>query len=334
MVTLFTLSHKRPDFIRLQYESIKKHVKCEYEFIVLNNAIDSLEQRKTIEKTCKELGIKSINVELIDDLRFQQGEACFTGNQYKNPNLACSYPLIWLFNKFITNEKIVCIIDSDMFFINDIDLEHCVKDQDILYIPQYRNNNQIHYIWNAFVIFNFERNPLLKTINWHPGHVNGIPCDVGGQNHFDLIRILPKVDNYIEEYSIYDIKNKVDSIGIEYIQNGNINYDVELFHDHTIKSITHRGGDPPVDNKSFPHEIRHENLKEYVYKRTVSILELLENFNVNLPDPKHIGFIGFAKEKKFFILHYKSGSNYLSFSTKDYNDRKTFEIMKILGVEK
>ena len=36
-VKIYTYSHNRPDFIKLQYETIKRHVKNDYEFIVFNN---------------------------------------------------------------------------------------------------------------------------------------------------------------------------------------------------------------------------------------------------------------------------------------------------------
>ena len=61
MVTIITYAHKRPDFIYLQYESIKKHLKSEYEYIVFNNSIDSVDNYNEIHNICKELNIKCID---------------------------------------------------------------------------------------------------------------------------------------------------------------------------------------------------------------------------------------------------------------------------------
>ena len=49
MIHIFTYAHKRPDFIELQYDSIKKCLRCEYEYIVFNNAIDSKSQYDEIK---------------------------------------------------------------------------------------------------------------------------------------------------------------------------------------------------------------------------------------------------------------------------------------------
>ena len=37
MIKIYTYSHNRPDFIEPQFNSIKKHVKDDFEFIVFNN---------------------------------------------------------------------------------------------------------------------------------------------------------------------------------------------------------------------------------------------------------------------------------------------------------
>lgn len=330
MITIFTIAHKRPDFIQIQYESIKKYVKGNYEFIVLNNAIDSKELKDKIASVCNDLSIKCIDVSLNEDMKISHGEINFTQSGYVNPNIACYYPINWLFKSYLTDEEKICLIDSDMFFINDIDLEKTVEKQDILYIPQYRDNNKVHYIWNAFVVFNFKRNPSLKTIDWFPGKVNGVPCDVGGQTHFDLLKINPVVENYIEEYSIYDIREQNQEVVIDYIQNGNINYCLKFKNDFI--EVSHTGGEKLDLNRSFKHEKLNEEHGKYLIKRTLTILRIIEDKNLDLPDPKHIGFIGFANSDDYFIVHYKSGSNYLSFTTDEYNKKKTIAIKKLLGV--
>ena len=37
VIKIYTYSHNRPDFIEPQFNSIKKHVKDDFEFIVFNN---------------------------------------------------------------------------------------------------------------------------------------------------------------------------------------------------------------------------------------------------------------------------------------------------------
>ena len=159
MVTIVTYSHKRPDFIYLQYDSIKKHVKSKYEYIVFNNSIDNIETYNQIHDICSELGVKCVDIQLTEDLKFINGESNFNNNKYTNPNLACSYPLIWSFkNYFNADYDIISVIDSDMFFINDIDIENEINNKDMIYIPQYRDYGRVHYPWNAFICLNIKRN--------------------------------------------------------------------------------------------------------------------------------------------------------------------------------
>lgn len=330
MVTIVTYSHKRPDFIYLQYDSIKKHVKSKYEYIVFNNSIDNIETYNQIHDICSELGVKCVDIQLTEDLKFINGESNFNNNKYTNPNLACSYPLIWSFkNYFNADYDIISVIDSDMFFINDIDIENEINNKDMIYIPQYRDYGRVHYPWNAFICLNIKRNKNLLNLNWHPGSVNGVACDVGGQAHYDLIN-----NNFetriIEEYSIRDIKYDLNSNYIEYIQNGNINYRLVTDKNFNLINFNQIGGDKIFNNKSFIHENDFQDHSSYILRRTKSMVDILYKYNMNLPDPKHIGFIGFIESDEYFILHYKSGSNYLNFTTDNYNYLKTEEVKKIL----
>jgi hypothetical protein len=336
MVTIITYAHKRPDFIYLQYESIKKHLKSEFEYIVFNNSIDSVDNYNEIHNICKELNVKCVDVQLIEEFRVVMNEVNFTNNRYNNPNLACSYPLIWTFNKYLSNEEVLCIIDSDMFFTNDIDIDYLIKDKDLFYIPQYRGKGRVKYIWNAFVCLNLKRAPKLKELNWHAGYIEGVEhegLDVGGQTHYSLLNNNFE-SNIIEEYSIYEYNIINSNKELHFILNGNINYKIEFDSNNILVEFKHIGGDKLKPNKSFPHEDHHEldvdDYSDYLSKRALSIIKILEDNNVELPNPKHIGFIGFSKSNDFFILHYKSGSNYLNFSTDEYNRLKTEAVKKIL----
>jgi hypothetical protein len=191
MIKIYTYAHKRPDFISIQHASIEKNVKDDYEFIVFNNAIDDLKLSAQIEEECKKLNIKTIKVELHQDINKQSGEGYdelqFEDSKYINPNVACSYPLIWSFKDIISkedNENIIVIIDSDMFFSKEVSIKDLMSGYDIAFIPQYRKND-VFYIWNGFVIIDGSKNNL-NEINWFCGKVNEQPVDVGGQTHFYL----------------------------------------------------------------------------------------------------------------------------------------------------
>ena len=81
MIKIYTYSHNRPDFIEPQYNSIKKHVKDDFEFIVFNNERNGgdpgsgykPERIDEIYDVCKKLNIKCIRVELDPELQFING---------------------------------------------------------------------------------------------------------------------------------------------------------------------------------------------------------------------------------------------------------------------
>ena len=109
MVKIYTISDKRPDFIKLQHEGFVKYLQdTNYEFIVCNNG-SKPELREEIESICSELKIKTLYV---------KGEEA-------DGAIATQVPLQYCFKNYILNdskEDISVIIDSDIFLFNLISL--------------------------------------------------------------------------------------------------------------------------------------------------------------------------------------------------------------------
>lgn len=329
MIHIFTYADKRPDFIRLQYESIKKYLKSEYEYVVFNNAIDSLDRYKEIKNICCDLGVKCVDVKIDYDLAAKLVMGHIADGRYSNANVGTSYPIMYTFRHYLTSEEKICIIDSDMFFIADVDFDFLLERREAIYIPQYRDSCNILYMWNALVLLNLQRNPSLKGLDWNCDYVGGIGLDVGGKTRHYLSE--NKLDALLmEEFSIYDISNDGDTKRIHFILNGNINYNISLGSDNIPTSFAHSGGDMVFHNKSFPYETEAGNYSEHIVAKVVKILSIFDRYDIDLPDPKHIGFISFAGEEDYFLVHYKSGSNYLNFATDEYNNKKTNELKKLL----
>lgn len=328
-ITILTYAHKRPDFIEMQHETMKKYLKCDFEFVVFNNAVDNIQQYSEIHAICKRLNIKCVDVVLDINMQVTTGVTNFNGNQYCTPNVACSYPIIWSFKNYITTEKLVCILDSDMFFVNDVDLVSMIKDKDIVYIPQYRQGHKVQYIWNAFVLLNLEKRPELKNLDWTPAPINGENMDVGAQTYYFIKKANLNVE-YMEEYSIREYTKTTDGYEIQYIQNGNINYGLKYTSEMKLAGIQHQGGERYSNTKSFPYEIDSSNIAEKISEKVKSIIGHINERQASLPDPYHIAFIGLQDSNYHFILHYKSGSNYLTFTTDEYNAKKTAGVKRLL----
>jgi hypothetical protein len=336
MIHIFTQAHKRPDFIKIQYDSIKKNLIGEYEYIVFNNAVDdatdSSENYTKIHDMCKELNIKCIDVkrdeEIIKNLQTGTIKEPFS---YTNNFIACAYPIMWAFKNYFTTEEKICLIDSDMFFINKINLEQELGDKDAICIPQYRNSNKIYYMWTAFALFNIKKNPKLKNLDWNAGVIDGVLCDCGGMQHYFLKDNKLDVIN-VQQYNIQQISKENNIYSARIIINGNIDYSVQFDTDYNLISFNHvsGAGDCLFSNKSFPHEKEYETYPLHVLEKIKTIMLCMKSNKAIFPSPWMTGFIGFDDKPEYFLLHYIAGSNYVSHYTPEYNRLKTECVKKIV----
>jgi hypothetical protein len=160
-----------PIFIQIQYYTLKKYIKCDYEFIVFNDAKSfpdysnggDITIKNTIEETCKSLDIKCINIPN------QQHINC----QCAAIRCADSMNFILNYQKQFPDKYL--LLDSDMFLINDFNLSD-FDNYDCAVVLQSRNNFQTNYIWNGIYYFDFTKMKNIDVLNWNckPG------CDVGG----------------------------------------------------------------------------------------------------------------------------------------------------------
>ncbi len=213
-IKFYTFSHKRPDFISIQYESMSKFIQdTNFELVVFNNAIsfNDIELKSAIDNECRLLNITSISIEkedgLVKDLESINGESIFNHNlEYNNSVLACAYPLCWAWKNVISNEKgLVCLIDSDMFFVAPTDFSK-TNTSWASFVPQGREGLSTEYMWNGIAIFNMEKMKSPNELNWWCGRIDGVPVDVGGHTI-----------KYIEKYS--------DEIEIDHIRCSHVSYD-------------------------------------------------------------------------------------------------------------
>ena len=192
MIKIYTYSHNRPDLIPLQYESIKKHVKDDFEFIVFNNERAgsnpfsgySPERVQEIFDVCKGLNIQCIRVDLDPELQFINGYQQFTGDSFMGDGShACGYAFSWGWKHHISkNDCVSMIIDSDMFFIKDISIEDVLGDHNLAFIPSHRYSSKyqdeenrgsiaLRYPWNGVVIADVPNMPNPSELKWGLGMI-------------------------------------------------------------------------------------------------------------------------------------------------------------------
>lgn len=323
-IKIYTLSDKRPDFIPIQYKTVVDHIQDDFEYIVLNNAVDSIERSNEIENICSTLDIKSIKVSLDDEYKFMNGEKHFENGKYPNPNLACAYPIIWAWQKIITEDNsISVIIDSDMFLIKDVSILEITKNYNFSFVPHYRGNMEIFYPWNGIVIADIPNMPNPKEMNWGCGRVNNIPVDVGGQGHFYLEKYKNELKNlYLSQMSIGDDRSN----NIELTLNGYFGYFLNLQTNQVSMSQN-----PWNENKIFPHEKEKKSFFEPSLNFFLSMLNWITTYD--FPKPTFVDLIKLEDDCKVedsFIFHYKAGSNYMPWANDFYNKSKTKALDKVL----
>ena len=161
-----------PEFIEMQYQSLKKYMKIPYTFIVFNDAKDwkdfsnfnDVTIKNKIKEKCLELGISCIDV---------------PNQHHKNedgPANRCADAMNFIRDYMIHNQNRYLLLDSDMFLINDFNDEYKNYDAAIVYQKRWK---KMIYPWNGIFYFNM---PYLKNQDLLDWSFNG-HGDVGMNNN-------------------------------------------------------------------------------------------------------------------------------------------------------
>lgn len=180
-----------PLFIELQYYTLQKYFKGQYEFIVFNDAKDfpdfsngnDITIKTQIENMCYKYDITCINIPNENH------------KMNKCPAGRCSDSMNYILQYQICNPDKYLLLDSDMFLVDYFDINKYLK-YDCAIVLQNRNNNTINYFWNGIYYFNMTKMKNKELLNWNTCN----NCDVGGmmqewlKKQFENTNI-PDVDN-------------------------------------------------------------------------------------------------------------------------------------------
>ncbi len=354
MIKIYTYSHNRPDLIKPQYDSIKKHVKDDFEFIVFNNERAgsnpfsgySPERVQEIFDVCKDLNISCIRVDLDPELQVINGYRQFSGDSFMGDGShACGYAFSWGWKHHITqNDCISLIIDSDMFFIKDISIEEMMEGYNLAINPSYRYGSKyqdednrgsiaLKYPWNGIVIADIPNMPNPSDLKWGLGVFNGHAADVGGEGHRYLIDYEDKLNiKYIDYVSVqrdaYSGDEHTPPDGyIEMGFNGcspmHVNLENKEFHIIDYQES---------DKRTFPHQKEREDHWQYVYDCFAYMVNFGEKYG--FPKPTFIDLVKFEEDddmENSFIIHYKNASNGNAWQSEEYNQEKTNALGRVLN---
>lgn len=156
-------------YIEIQYNTLKRYMKCDYEFIVFNDAksfpdfsnFDDVTIRDKIRETCVRLGIKCVDI--------QNDHHVYSTNP--SGRTADSMNIMWQYQ--LANPDKYLIIDSDMFLIDNFDPKEYDNYSCAVVL---QNHDGDCYIWNGLVYFDMDKIRDKHLMNWGTGS-----HDTGGQ---------------------------------------------------------------------------------------------------------------------------------------------------------
>lgn len=163
-----------PDFIEIQYRTLKRYYQGDYEFIVFNDAKTfpdytnggDITIGRQIEDRCASLQIQCIAIPN-DHHRAKDNASDRTADAMN-----------FIFQYQINHPDQYLVIDSDMFLIRPWSVESLVG-YDAAIVLQHRSDPLTDYLWNGWCYMNMLNIKNKELIRWErsPG------CDTGGKTH-------------------------------------------------------------------------------------------------------------------------------------------------------
>lgn len=289
---IITLVDKNEDFIELQYKTIQKHIKYNFEYIVFNNGATE-QQTKNIKNICNTLNINQIELRY-----FERGEPSnIVANTLRR--LYIDYFKAW-------NDEIF-YIDSDMFLIGDI---YKSDFETLSFVPMYRGNHKIFSMWSGIWYIDFSK--IKHDIDFGLGYVDGIQTDVMGKTHYVVKENYPH--RYWSLYNLYKEENNIIET--------NYNTTIKINFDKTNYTIL---DDYYQIDKLQPHMIQDSAFIENLKLKYQTYKNILDSYN--FPKPYNVDFIQFGNVDK--VIHFKS-SNWCPWYYPQYVDKKKTAITNFI----
>jgi hypothetical protein len=263
MIKFYTIAHKRPDFIGIQYKSMSNNLGDKnFELVVLNNATFDVVKNDyhAIHEECRKIGIQCIDVEydekIVNSKMLLEGSKnIFSSRGYANANFACAYPLCWAWETFLYKEPgMIGFIDSDMFFIEPTDINPLLQ-YDIIYTPQSRDH--VHYMWNGLFFIYPSRIPEPEKLNWWCGIIDEKILDVGGYTYIYMKEHQDKINH--RPFNNHSLFTEDPSAGFSYA-----NYELYRLIDDVYRIIHYRSGSNWNNMPPEYHSIKTKWIKEKI----------------------------------------------------------------------
>ena len=188
VVQIFTSVVNRPDFVKIQDDLFKKFLNEDYQFNIIDDSIDESTSEQ-FYNICSENGFKY----------YKKSKR----TTEMNPAQACADTVQWSYDNIIRKSHlsdIVFFCDSDMFLIDDFNIEEYMSNAIIAGLPQKRG--EVTYMWNGIMFFNMPKITDLD-IDFSDGVVEGEMTDVGGHTYYYFKKNNIEMKKTDEEFPLY-----------------------------------------------------------------------------------------------------------------------------------
>ena len=265
-------------YIDFQYKSLKKYFKGEYEYIVINDAkefgdITNFNQhtmKEKIENKCNELGIKCFNV---PQHLHHNRKTLFPNTSEPStdhPSARNAVAIQYGFNMYCNmNDGYLIVIDSDMFFYNDININDIMENYDIAGCGQGKRSDShyVEYLWIALCIFNLKTCKNLNEFYWDCGKVHDVSVDAGGQSYHYIQQYKPKISYLGWNYYIDMMSYKNDELEPKVVQSLDENFNSSCGPKEVFRklNIIHLKAGSNWDNKGIMHHTKHYEIVNKIF---------------------------------------------------------------------
>ena len=206
-VRILTFHYNQPDFVEIQYKTLKKFLKDDFELIVFNDA-KTIENEKGIEKACEKYGIKCVRFQqqwhpnhplnFYLQNRLQEPStigiwgwtaATSTEEIASNPSVRHSHVIQYALDHYgYDHDDIVVIMDGDNFLIDSLSIRELLKSYDIIGFNQKHDYQGLgrkawrlsvpkneEMPWVVFIAFNPSKLPDPRQLQFHVDVIKGQP---------------------------------------------------------------------------------------------------------------------------------------------------------------
>lgn len=178
-VLVFTYAFNRPDFIKIQHDTLEEFLLDDYKFIVFNDAKDP-KLEKQIEDMCAQLNIQCIRIP--QEIHSRPYLPRLAREDRQHPSVRnCNVVQYSLNTVGFDHDDIVILLDSDMFLVKPFSAREFMQGYSLAGLNQCKGH--VEYLWIGLVFLDMKNLPNKNTLTFNCGEVDGYAVDAGGHSH-------------------------------------------------------------------------------------------------------------------------------------------------------